>query len=541
KALLATETRRKINQQSFSPEVRFLVSPIPSSKAPEVVRRYKQRAVDWISDWISPWKNSIADNGDILETDITHFVSYQEIIATSDKILSGDDVWKNYHQVGEWIERFLSVPGEKNIPLDLGEKKNKILENFSFPTGAAEQQENLLDTFVETDMVKKALSPEIPLVLGRKGTGKTAIFRRLSENKTGKQDFFIITSPHGLSRNHPLYLGADGFSELESILEKRQSEWREFWTSYVCLVSYYSMIEKDTHIPEAPTKKISKILKGKPGSERKIVALIEKIMSISGYRLMIKEWLFQLDKFAAVDTLLLFDGLDTGFGNSEKDRKRRKNALEGLFTFITENSSRLENFKFKIMLREDIFKVLKFENKSHLFGLSISLRWNESFSFFKVIIKQALRNKSFKEILEERITSRDIENWGERDVIYAWNLLVGERMKGSRTTFTRNWVWNRLADGNQDHSPRYLVQLMNLAVEWEKKELKSSLYDRSIIRPRSLIKVLPDVSEKALQALKDEEFPELEPLMKTLTQIGRTPLDAIELKDLSADLINLAM
>ena len=50
------------------------------------------------------------------------------------------------------------------------------------------------------------------------------------------------------------------------------------------------------------------------------------------------------------------------------------------------------------------------------------------------------------------------------------------------------------------------------------------------MRPRALIKCLPEVSEQALGALK-EEFKELETLLNTLKRIGRTPVAASDLKD----------
>ncbi|MCP5048243.1 MAG: hypothetical protein GY940_13810 [bacterium] len=268
-----------------------------------------------------------------------------------------------------------------------------------------------------------------------------------------------------------------------------------------------------------------------------IVNFIEQFIAVPKYGLIANDWFFKLDDLADTDTMLLFDGLDTGFGKNEEEQKRRSSALDGLFTFFTDSGNRTKHFKFKIMLREDIWKSLKFENKSHLFGLSASLKWDDQVSFLKVIMKQARRNKSFWDLTGKGDASK-IENWGEKEVIEVWNLMMGERMRGGKTAFTRNWVWYRLADGNSDHSPRYLLQLMHEAVEWEKKEQPRSPYDRSIIRPRALSKILPVVSEQALGALKDEEFPELIPLMDELKN-KRTPIHASEIKN-STDLVSLA-
>ncbi len=540
KALLAAKTRRKINEQTFTPEIRFLVSPIPSSRAPEVAQRYKKRAFKWISDWISLWKDNPRVNVDFLESDITHFISYREVIATSDEILTDEDIWRNYRQLAEWVERFLPAAGETNIPANLPSQKSNILDHFRFSTGMAERQHDLLDTFVETDIVRKALSPEMPLVLGRKGTGKTAVFRRLTEDKS--IDGIIITSPEYLSARHKLFLDANGFKAVEAILNETGSEWREFWTIYICLVTYYSLLDKKTGPPKPQENAMAGLLASKPSAQSKVIDLIEKFIQVPKSGLIAGDWLFQLDGSTELNTMLLFDGLDTGFGASDKERERRDIALEGLFAFLTGSGNRLKHFKFKIMLREDIWRYLKFENKSHFYGRSIQLRWADQISFFKVIIKQAIRNEYFRGIMEKTKTSLEVDNWGEEEVISAWNLLVGERMRGGKTAFTRNWVWNRLADGNDDHSPRYLLQLLHEAVEWEKREQKRSSYDRSIIRPRGLIEVLPTVSERALAALRDEEFPELSPLMKALTQIGQAPVDAsAPALESVQDVINLGM
>lgn len=111
------------------------------------------------------------------------------------------------------------------------------------------------------------------------------------------------------------------------------------------------------------------------------------------------DWLVQLDRARVKNTLLLFDGLDTGFGSSEDDRVRRREAISGLFSFLTDRGDRLQNLRFKILLREDIWHRLKFENKSHLFGRTVTLKWAEQSSFFKVVLKQALRSKTFKTLL----------------------------------------------------------------------------------------------------------------------------------------------
>lgn len=546
-ALLAARTGREF-EQPLTPEPRFLVSPIPASKAPEVVQRYEQRALKWVAEWLSVLKKQdlslgTRDQTQIVESELTHFVPYREVVATSDSILTVQDVWRDYEPVAEWVERFLPAASEKLNLDSLPSIKETVLQELDFSAGTAEQQDDFLATFVQTELFKKALDPKIPLVLGRKGTGKTALFRRLLEDET--QPTVVVTAPAPLSGDRGWLLYADGFREIDDVLKRTGADWRQFWTFMTCLALYFSPSLSKSNRAEMPAPKSSfaNKLTNPPHSELDVIEYTEAFFGGAGTAakaaLIANDWIAQLDRARVKNTLLLFDGLDTGFGYSEQDRIRRQTATSALFSFLTDRGDRLKNLRFKIVLREDIWRRLKFENKSHLFGRTVSLTWADKTSFFKVVLKQALRSEAFKSLLPKEILSANLlDHWSEQNVWTVWHLLVSERMRGGRTTFSRNWVWNRLADGNGDHSPRYLLQLMRQAIEWERQEHKSKAYDRSIIRPRALIEVLPQVSEQALSALRDEEFPELKPLMDELTQIGRTPVDA---NDLSRDLeLNLA-
>jgi hypothetical protein len=258
---------------------------------------------------------------------------------------------------------------------------------------------------------------------------------------------------------------------------------------------------------------------------------------------LVADWLDRLDRAVPAPTLLLFDGLDTGFGNTEADRARRQTAIQGLFSFLTDRGEQFKNIRLKVMLREDIWQGLRFENKSHLFGRSVSLKWNEQVDFLRVVLKQAMRSQEFARFVMPQgaamYRNTPIDQWPTEIVFKVWNLLVGERMKGGNTAFSRNWVWNRLADGNGDRIPRYLIQLFEEAVVWEREESKANAYDRSLIRPRGLIEALPKVSPRTLSALKDEEFPQLETLFERLRSLRSSPVNARDIADLG-DLVTLA-
>lgn len=536
RALLAAHTRREIN---LTPEPRFIVSPIPPSKVPEVVQPYEHRAIDWISDWLSGIDQTQASGEKFVASEITHFVNYQETIATSDRILVDREIWQKYESIAEWLERFLPRPSEQRQPTSLSDAKNLILDELEFSAGTAESQKNFLETFVKTELVNKAINPNIPLVIGRKGTGKTAIFRRLMEDS--EQQSVVVLSPSPLRRNRQWLIGADGFKEIEKTLNSTGTSWREFWTVQICLACHISW---KGEAPQ-PDSRLADFFNQNLDTELAVIDCIKFLLSQPQIGILAKDWLNHFDKSSPNNTMLLFDGLDTGFGNEESDRLRRINAIQGLLSLITDISDNLSRLRFKVVLREDIWRQLRFDNKSHFFGRSTTLNWPKKADFLKVVIKQALLSPTFKEILSSTnsgqllLSSNNEDDWTENQVFDVWNLLVGERMKGGgNSAFTRNWVWNRLADGTDNRNPRSLLQLFKTATEIEKVEQQRNPYGKTIIRPRSLSSSLDEVSTEALSAL-NEEFPELEGLINLLKELGRSPVNASELKEFD-DQLSLA-
>ena len=194
---------------------------------------------------------------------------------------------------------------------------------------------------------------------------------------------------------------------------------------------------------------------------------------------------------------------------------------------------------YKILLREDIWRGLNFQNRSHYFGRSVTLQWQDQVDYLRTAVQQALLSGPFQSYLAGRVTTdKPIERWTRDEVLTAWSALVGERMKGGKTTFTRNWVWNRLADGNGDHEPALLAPAV-----FQRERLGDRPGARSPVRAerdkaRALIASLAVVSEEALGAL-EEEFAELLPVFDLLRRIGRTPLDASDLTP-QTDLVPLA-
>ena len=547
-ALLSTNSRRQISNSDrhFTPEPKFIVSPVPSSKAPEVVQRYRQRSLEWIDEWLSPCNQQRKTELYLDAREVTHFVSYRESVATSDSIANDLDIWKDYEEIADWISAFIPTKQEQNLESTeeresfssfLENNKPLLLAELNFSSGQAEEQSDLLETFIPTENVEKALRANYPLILGRKGTGKTAIFRRILEDT--KRNFAIVMSPSALKGGRFWIPGPEEFKAIEEETRKQGVGWREFWILQIC---FACILDEQSSLSNADSPFNADLWESQ--NDHEFTDAFLTLMGQERLGLTARRWLSQLDSIASPNTLLVFDGLDTGFGSSGEDRERRSRSLEGLLAMVIDLESNLKNLKFKLLLRFDIYEKLGFENKSHFYGKTVNLSWERRADFFKVPLKQALRSKSFEKLVKLYMSTpnfpMDVKFWAEEQVFEVWNLLLNERMRGGKSGFTRNWVWSRLADAKDNRSPRFILRLLNEALEWERREYGSTSYSKSIIRPRALTESLPSISRAAADALLNEEFSELQPLVEHLKKQERSPIEAEQLSDYQTD-VDLAI
>ncbi|MEU7616725.1 hypothetical protein AB0B27_11580 [Micromonospora rifamycinica] len=516
-SLLAARTRRSDSGRTISPEPRFLVSPVPPGPS---AARVRERALTWIDTWLARAADRRSSDVGALQADeLTQSVSYSADTAFKDFMEITPAVDEAYGPVADWLEQLLPQSAPQSMARIGG--KREALRELNFSRGQAEVHENLLDDFVKTRVALQASDPQYPLVIGRKGTGKTAVFRWLLDRPGGDPPV-VVMCPHTFRKRFPWVLGVEGFAAVDEALSERGAGWSRFWACYTALATFLALPRRpETSPPIRFNLDFSGLDQPEQADELFVVDTVIKMMGDAQAGLLAARWLRELDQSLPASRFLLFDGLDTGFGNDVASRKRRTDAVAGLFTFLTEAETRLENLSFKVLLRLDIWQQLQFENKSHLFGRFVQLRWRDQADYFKTVLKQAVRSLEFQEILAGIDIDSNVDAWRTEEVFQAWNVLIGERMKGAKTTFTRNWVWNRLADGQGDHSPRTLSQLFATAVEWEMGERGS--YDQSVIRPRALVPSLERVSIEAVGALH-EEFPELKAMVDALEAVGRTPL-----------------
>ena len=92
--------------------------------------------------------------------------------------------------------------------------------------------------------------------------------------------------------------------------------------------------------------------------------------------------------------------------------------------------------------------------------------------------------------------------------------------------YTYNWVRNRISDSKNNRFPRSLIQLLQRAIEIERRTSERNPYD-AMIRPRALIEALPFVSEQRVAEVRNE-YPEFANLLDKLSgERSPIPLDRL--------------
>lgn len=538
-ALLSSTTRRQAHLR-LTPEPRFVVSPMPPGQS---ATRLTDRAQSWIGQWLEPFNKARHRAPVLTPEEITHVVPYNAEVSFSDTVTSDSVRLAPYARIADWILQIVPEPAPKgSLQSQTSESKASALAQLSFSTGTAEEldSEQFLQDYVVTRQVSETADPETPLILGRKGTGKTALFRWLAAGELPGWTPVSVMTPS--FRDRPDWsFGPDNYDAIDQHLATSGQDWGTFWQILIALAVYRT--ENAAGNAGAPHLAMQNLESGDFAVTQAVIEVLRDPMGA----LRCVDWLRKVDANGKNQLILLFDGLDTAFGNTPIQRRRRSQAIAGLLAKQADLAPKFSRIRLKIFVRQDIWSSLRFENKSHFYGLSRRLQWEEQREYFKVVLKRAIHASAFRDILraaDKSLVETDVASWTPEQVDTAWSSLVGERMRGERTAFTSNWVWNRLADGNGDHSPRSLLQLFAAALDWEREEEKRSAYDRSVMRPRSLALSLERVSEPALSALLDEEFQELQVVADALKDYGRTPIGEDALRDALGgtpeDLITLA-
>lgn len=132
------------------------------------------------------------------------------------------------------------------------EKEQTLLERLTFGASAAENElRDLSGYYLETDQFQRALRGEVRIVVGRKGSGKTAIFAQVRDRiRWDRQNIVLDLRPDGyqLLKFKEMVLKYLGPGALEHTVTA-------FWEYLLLLEICYKLLEKD-RIPHTQDRRL---------------------------------------------------------------------------------------------------------------------------------------------------------------------------------------------------------------------------------------------------------------------------------------------
>ena len=369
------------------------------------------------------------------------------------------------------------------------------------------------------------------LILGEKGSGKTALYAVLSHQKYARElakfcgssnfEWQRTTWIKGLAKEESRYPSIGNFAALDSL---SPNQLRNYWLILLCR-EVNSEYQDDLLNKSIKTAKFSAI--------RDLAQSSTLGEELEEYLSEINTQLAKEGKFITV----IYDYLDYLLTEENNLRGRLVAALLRLWY---EYQSRFPNLRTKIFLRKDIYDreiPSGMTDKVKLDNFKQEIQW-ELPQLLSMVWKRVIERAPEDGLLfiEEAIGVSDIPNEANLGFIPNFSQeqharllehVFGKRMGSNNKAFPYNWIEQHIADTLKHIQPRSILNLFGLGA---RKQLTELDYPTTLIRPQNFENVLGDVSSSRVRDL-EEEYPHLETVFKNLTeQLRQFPAQESDLK-----------
>ncbi|MGZ8947359.1 MAG: P-loop ATPase, Sll1717 family [Methylococcaceae bacterium] len=414
------------------------------------------------------------------------------------------------------------------------------LLDVSFGDRVAENEaKNLSNYFVKTEQWESLQNGDIDIVFGSKGSGKSALYTLLLNQKELLSKKGIIL----LSAEKPT--GKTIFSDINSEPPTSESEFITLWKVYICQLIVNWLMENnlcvgnaeivankliEANLIDGNKNTLPKLLNKAINFAKKLISIdsIEGGLTVEGGitgKITFRSPSDEQEKkgYVSVDDIvsklaqhlsdnnlyiwILFDRLDVAFYQS---LELEKNALKALFKVYRDIEEHI-NIRLKIFLRDDIWKRITnegFREASHI-TRTTSISWSDA-NLINLIISRALNNikiinhYSFDKNLILSDYNKQVECYYE---MFPEQIDIGEKQSS-----TFDWIKNRVRDGLNNVTPRELIHFYNESIINEQRE--QSIGNNSVVEPnlvsrQSIRNATKEVSKVRTEQTIFAEYPEL--------------------------------
>ncbi len=385
----------------------------------------------------------------------------------------------------------------------------------------------------------RALDPNVVLVVGPRGSGKTALFKASFSNNPDLVRAVAARIPKTPAlHTQPdadewvaAYPAAMHFPDTQALVKCAGSDedakkiWHAMLVRRVAGRFDGGRKERLKPILEPMAADLPEILSAYDAPENNPTAALDAL----------EQTLQQADRRIVVG----YDELDTlgGF-----DWKLMIRMVRGLVAFWSDYSRRWQRIRAKIFLRSDLFRRhagMGTADFAKLAATRAELRWSDAALLGMLVKRIANTSADLAEYCKGSRIKFDVDDVLGRlprigtpdDAFPLLHRLAGEYMgAGMKKGYVRNWLLAHLRDGNSEISPRSLVRLVEQAAR--KDNVNQSLRPPRLLHPTALRQALDDVSDGHVTQGISSEWPWLEGVRKRLAVDRLVPWERQRLVDL---------
>src|SRR5581483_6826468 len=357
------------------------------------------------------------------------------------------------------------------------------LRALDFGKVDSESEPDLDRRFVRTADFDRFVEGGTALVLGAKGTGKSALFELLTKH----EDVARQLAPRALG--DVIVAAGTGFSDLSEIatgdIERLKSEagfdHDRLWRLYIAVRAVLAA-GRAVDITRGPARDLLVAIGG--AKDLRIGPVLRSLWQLAvgdapaevriaagGATVTLKGGKKQLDVVSLLQDLeislsaagkrlwLLFDKVDEIF---PADRAERVRSLEGLMTASMAIRRTFPAIQPKVMLRTDIWRDLDFTNKSHLIDKQVELRWSRD-ELAWLILKRAIAASEVRSYVAARVPEIDeypVEMLDREQRDRGLQVILPATVyPGEREAEILDWVSARVTDAQGTALPREPILL----------------------------------------------------------------------------------
>jgi hypothetical protein len=437
-------------------------------------------------------------------------INYDERLADLESLPTEDEPRENHFAAFQDVISYVNgslPPPRPRVVLD-GDRKQALLADLEPSYGLYAEQEPELDSlFLRTQHIEELKDPRVVVILGGKGSGKTALFS------------FVTTESNTYAVHGPrIGLGPDLLCNIQDASPSMDVFWRLYMLSVLPDLSAVSDVE---------IRRLAAIISRLRDEPLQIEALVAGMRTKDLGVRVLNAW-SELDRFFADGSrqvTLCLDGLDAAF---KADTARRERGLVDLLTAWQASFSTLKCVGVKIFLRTDLWHNLSFPERSHFLGKEMRITWDRR-NLWRLVVKRALHPNRFQRWCDESgttpvMTEGSVEAAGQTDLFPYLDRLFQRHIWAGKNSLSRNWILRRLEDAKGAVYPRDLICLLKEAIRLERDRLnehQQHTSEESVISRQSLSDALAPTSHQRVDAVR-EEYQELRPVLDTLRGLSTT-------------------